>query len=81
MAKARNESERTENNGDNSMQTPFLSNSKQAENSCTEQSRASCPGCQEHAVPLAVLHRELSVHMLSLDGSLFSPTEQNTSSV
>jgi len=31
MAKARNESKRTENNVHSSMQAPFLSNSKQAE--------------------------------------------------
>lgn len=65
--------------GDNSLQAKwkhlFCVSPKAAESSYTVQSRTGCLQCQEHAVPLAVCHRELSIHMLKFDGAFFSPTE------
>lgn len=69
-------------NGDYSLQTKrkhlFCITHKEAKSSYTVQSRASCLGCQEHTVPLAVRHRELSICMLKLDGAFFSPAESKT---
>lgn len=66
-------------NGDNSLQAKwkhlFCITPKAAKSSYTVQSRTGCLGCQEHAVPLAACHRELSIHMLKFDGAFFSPTE------
>lgn len=66
-------------NGDNSLQVKwkhlFCITPKAAKSSSTVQSRTGCLGCQEHAVPLAGCHGELSIHMLKFDGAFFSPTE------
>lgn len=66
-------------NGDNSLQAKwkhlFCITPKAAKSSYTVQSRTGCLGCQEHAVPLALCHRELSFHMFKFDGVFFSPTE------
>lgn len=66
-------------NGDNSLEAKwkhlFCITPKAAKSSYTVQSRTGCLGCQEHAVPLAVCHRELSIHMFKFDGAFFSLTE------
>lgn len=66
-------------NGDNSPQAKwkhlFCITPKAAKSSYTVQSRTGCLGCQEHAVPLALCHRELSIHMFKFDGAFFSLRE------
>lgn len=66
-------------NGDNCPQAKwkhlFCITPKAAKSSYTVQSRTGCLGCQEHAVPLALCHRELSIHMFKFDGAFSSLTE------
>lgn len=80
MANASNKNAKElKTSGDNSLQAKwkhlFCVTPKAAKSSYTVQSRTGCLQCQEHAVPLAVCHRELSIHMLKFDGAFFSPTE------